>query len=115
MQEMGMQPGNIVAEFMCQHGGLPKPAQPVWCRITAEIAAELCPCHAPAGKASRGAEARNYAHRRLVKIFRQIGDGSGNVPVNGMNRFVGWMAQRYDADVQSGLFEGVNFLRNKCF
>ena len=48
-----------------------------------------------------------------MQIFGQIGDGGGDLPMDGMYGAVGRPAQGNDAQIESGALERKNFLRDE--
>src|SRR5207302_10866952 len=68
-----------------------------------------------AGKMRRSPEATNHPGQRMMKIVWRIVNVDADLVMQRMTAAVGWMAQRYDLQIERGAFEPQQLLGNESF
>jgi len=113
MQEVRVQPVNVVTQLRREDQRLTEPPDAVRRGIASQVAQPLLPRRSIRRPASHLPPCLQDPKRRPIQVLRKVEHASTDLAMHGVSLAVGRAAQRYDQDVEAAALQGRDFLRDE--
>ena len=113
MDEMRMQPFAAVRPFAGQHQRLPEPPEAVARELARQVGGKRAERPPEAGPAKARQQAAQHAPRLFVQIFGEVQDRRPDLVMDRMALLVGRPPQRDEGQLEPGLLQPEQFLRDE--